>query len=267
MEKEKMSGTPSNWVGKNLMLALVYFVALIILISVPLAIYTRHSKIQTVPDFTGLSVTEAQVKAQEAGVCILVADSVYVRRMEKGAVFTQNPVAFSKVKPGRTVRLTVNAMNAKKVSMPNLVGLSMRQAKSELSSRGLRLGRLIYRNDMATNNVLDQTCRGVSIAAGSQIETGSFVDLVLGLNSVDNMTVIPDITGLKYQRACDEIQDNYLNIRTTVFDHTVRSYADTIAAVAWKQRPEPSRAAVPMGSQVTLYFTLDESRVPQKTEM
>ena len=38
--------------------------------------------------------------------------------------------------------------------MPNLVGLSMRQAIAELQSRGLVLGKLVYVEDLATTNVL-----------------------------------------------------------------------------------------------------------------
>ena len=57
-------------------------------------------------------------------------------------------------------------MNAKKVSMPNLVGYSMRQAKAELNSRGLSLGKLIYVSDIATNNVLKQIYRNREIRPG-----------------------------------------------------------------------------------------------------
>jgi len=252
----------SNWITRNLILALAYIVGLVIVISILLSVLTQHSKIMTVPDMTGLSVEQARDLALTAQLSIDVTDSVYVPRMQRGAVFSQNPVAGSKVKQGRTVRLSINAVAAKKVTMPNLVGYSMRQAKAELSSRGLRLGRLIYTNDMATNNVLRQIFRGDVISPGTSIESGSFVDLVLGLNAMDNKTIVPDVTGLKYQRSIDEMQDSYLNVRNTVFDRSVLTYSDSLSAVVWKQRPGPSDVTVPMGSEVTLYYTLDESKVP-----
>ena len=67
--------------------------------------------------------------------------------------------------------------------MPNLVGLSMRQALAELQSRGLVLGKLIYVQDMATNNVLRQLHGNREINPGKTIETDTVIDLVLGLNS------------------------------------------------------------------------------------
>ena len=103
-----------------------------------------------------MTVEEAQVQAELHDMVINVTDSVYVKRMKRGAVYRQNPAPGSKVKSGRRIALTINAVNAKKITMPNLVGFSMRQAKAELLSRGLVLGRLIYVKDMATNNVLRQ---------------------------------------------------------------------------------------------------------------
>ena len=80
--------------------------------------------------------------------------------------------------------LTINATVPKKVTMPNLVGYSMRQAKAELSSRGLNLGKLIYVDDIATNNVLKQQQRGKDVRPGSSVESGSDIDLVVGLNGM-----------------------------------------------------------------------------------
>ena len=53
--------------------------------------------------------------------------------MKRGAVFSQNPKPGSEVKKGRKVSLTINSVLPKKVTMPSLVGFSMRQAKAELS--------------------------------------------------------------------------------------------------------------------------------------
>ena len=209
------------------------------------------------PDLTSMSVEEASREASKRHLRTEVIDSIYVRRMEKGAVYSQNPKAGTRVKKGRRVMLTINALHAKKVSVPNLVGLSMRQAKAELNSRGLALGKLIYVNDIATNNVLRQIYRNREIRPGVQIETGSEIDLQVGLNSEDNMTYVPNVKGMKYLRAVDAVHDNSLNVGKIVFDKTVKNYSDSLAATVYKQTPAASKSPLLMGSDVTVYLSLD----------
>lgn len=248
---------------KNLILALVYIAVLIAGVTIGLAFFTNHNKEIEVPDFTTLSVKDAAQLAESVGIRVEVTDSVYVRRMERGAVFSQNPAAGSRVKKNRLIRLTTNAVNAKQVSMPNLVGYSMRQAKAELSSKGLNLGKLIYVSDMATNNVLKQQYRGKDIRTGTMIDSGSEVDLVVGLSDTDNQTRIPNVVGMKYNRAVDAVHDNSLNVARTTFDDSVKNYNDSLNAVVFRQSPSASSAPIGMGGEVSLFFTLDESKLPQ----
>ena len=248
---------------KNLIWALVYVAVLIAGVTIGLAFFTNHNKEIEVPDFTTLSVEDASRIADALGIRVEVTDSVYVRRMEKGAIFSQNPAAGSRVKKNRLIRLTTNAVNAKQVSMPNLVGYSMRQAKAELASKGLNLGRLIYVSDMATNNVLKQQYRGSDIRTGTMIDSGSDVDLVVGLDPSDNQTRVPNVVGMKYTRAVDAVHDNSLNVARTTFDDSVKNYNDSLNAVVFRQSPSASSAPITMGGDVSLFFTLDESKLPQ----
>lgn len=248
---------------KNLILALVYIAVLVAGVTIGLAFFTNHNKEIEVPDFTTLSVKDAAQLAESVGIRVEVTDSVYVRRMERGAVFSQNPAAGSRVKKNRLIRLTTNAVNAKQVSMPNLVGYSMRQAKAELSSKGLNLGKLIYVSDMATNNVLKQQYHGKDIKTGTMIDSGSEVDLVVGLSDTDNQTRVPNVVGMKYNRAVDAVHDNSLNVARTTFDDSVQNYNDSLNAVVFRQSPSASSAPIGMGGEVSLFFTLDESKLPQ----
>ena len=187
--------------------------------------------------------------------------------MKRGAVYRQNPAPGSKVKEGRRIALTINAVNAKKITMPNLVGFSMRQAKAELLSRGLVLGKLIYVQDMATNNVLKQLYRNNEIEPGTMIESESVVDLVVGLNGHDFATYVPDVVGLKCISAVDAVHDNSLNISKLRFDTTVKDYDDSLNAMVYRQTPEPSDSIhVNMGEEVTLYLTVDVNKIPVREE-
>ena len=256
--QETNSGSVFKWILRNIVLAIVFVVALVVVINLLLGMFTNHGETITVPDLTSMSVSEASREAGSHKLRVEVTDSIYVRRMAKGAVYSQNPKAGSQVKKGRRILLTINALHSKKVTMPNLVGYSMRQAKAELKSRGLTLGKLTYVSDIATNNVLRQVYNNREIKPGKQIESGAVIDLVVGLNPTDNQTYIPDLKGMKYLRAVDAIHDNSLNVRKVSFDSNVRTYADSLNAVVYRQSPTASNAPILMGSEVSIYLSLEK---------
>lgn len=262
--KEKSTKGKYSWIVSNLVKAAVLVVVLLAGAMIFLNVVTKHNQEITVPDFSNLSVAEASALASQSGMRVEVTDSVFVKRMKKGAVYRQNPKAGSKVKDGRRIILTINATNAKKVTMPNLIGYSMRQAMAELQSRGLVLGNLIYVDDIATNNVLRQLKGNRQIDPGVMIESESVIDLVVGLNSSDNETYIPDVVGLKHISALDAVHANSLNISKLRFDKSVKNYDDSLSAVVYKQNPEPSEHPVKMGADVTLYLTVDVDKVPAR---
>ena len=235
------------------MAAAIICIVLLVGAIVFLNIATQHNKELAVPDLRGMTVQEAQAAAEAAGIRVEVIDSVYSQR-NRGKIKSHTPSAGTMVKNGRRVLLTVNAVNAKKVTVPNLVGYSLRQAIPELDMRGLELGRLIYRNDIATNNVLQQLYRGRSVAAGAQVEAESVIDLVVGLNAEDCETIIPDVVGKDEKSAKKTLHDSYLNVKRSVFDKEVQTWEDSLNAVVYKQNPAPSEFTVGMGTDVTIYL-------------
>jgi len=250
-----------NWVVKNLIWAAVYVIGLVLVASIVLSVVTEHKKVIEVPDFNNMSIAQAEQTAALKEVRIEITDSIYAPRRAKGAVVAQNPRPGQSVKRGRRIMLTTNAVMPKMVTMPDLVGLSMRQAKAELLSRGLYLGRLIYVTDMATNNVLRQLYKNREILPGTQIKSESELDLVVGLSSVDFTTNVPDVVGMKYLRAVDVIHDYSLNIERLRFDSTVKTYDDSLNAVVFTQSPLGNDAACHIGSEVSLSLTIDPEKV------
>ena len=248
---------------KHLLAAALIAVALVAGAIIFLNVFTKHNQELVVPDLSNMTVQEARILAERHDMVIYVTDSVFVKRMKRGAVYRQNPAPGNKVKSGRRIALTINAVNVKKITMPNLVGFSMRQAKAELLSRGLVLGRLIYVKDMATNNVLRQLHRGQEIEPGTMIESESIIDLEVGLNGLDFATYVPDVIGLKCISAVDAVHDNSLNIKTLKFDSSVKDYDDSLNAMVYRQSPVASDSIhVKMGADVTLFLTVDQHKIP-----
>ena len=259
----KKKGILNNWIVRNLLIAFAVLVALIVGAMIFLNVATQHNKELIVPDLANMTVEEAHAVATASGMRVDVTDSAFVKRMKRGAVYRQNPAPGSKVKEGRRIALTINAVNPRQITMPDLIGYSTRQAKAELLSRGLVLGKLIYVQDTATNNVLRQLHNNLEIEPGAMVDSEAVIDLVVGLNSRDNVTFVPYLAGLRSLSAVEAVHDHSLNIGKMRYDDTVKDYEDSLNAVVYRQVPAASDSiSVNMGSAVDLYMTLDHSRVP-----
>ena len=262
MEIDKDNRPTARWIIRNLVLAVAFFAVLIIAAQISLRAITRHGKEITVPDFTNLTLPDARIVAKRYDIRVEVTDSVYVPRMEKGAVFSQNPAAGSLVKKNRNIKLTINANQPKMVKMPNLVGYSLRQAKTEILSSGLTVGKLAYREDMATNNVLDQFIRGRYVAPGTEVESDSPVDLLLGLAPGEEETFIPYLVGFTLPVAKDNIFENSLNLGNVSYDETVATYQDTLSAVVYQQTPAyHAGAPTRRGTSIHLKLTVSQAKL------
>ena len=137
----KAKGILGNWIVRNLLLAALLIVGLLLVAQVGLGLVTRHNRTVTVPDFTNMTVAEAHEVARAGHVGVKVTDSVFVRRLGAGVVYRQQPKAGATVKKGRSIFLTINSIVPRKVVMPNLIGYSLNEARAELNNRGLALGK------------------------------------------------------------------------------------------------------------------------------
>lgn len=251
----------------NLLSALLAAFATLLILLFMLKVITRHNKELQVPSFINMTLEQATKVARASHIRLEITDSVYINRMEPGVIYRQNPKKGSMVKKNRRILLTINAKLAKTSQMPSLVGYSLRQAQSELTANQLNVGRLIYRDDLATNNVLEQHYNGSIIVPGRKIPSESAIDLVLGLNPKDSLTYIPQLRGIPYTRLKSFLTENSLNLGNVLFDATVQSYTDSLQAMVYRQIPQYSDSAmVQMGSDITVYLTKDESLLAIREE-
>ena len=86
-----------NWIVRNLLIAAAVAVVLLVGARVFLNVVTLHNKTISVPDFTNMTVEEARDVASQAGMRVEVTDSVFAKRMKRGAIRDQNPSPGSEV--------------------------------------------------------------------------------------------------------------------------------------------------------------------------
>jgi eukaryotic-like serine/threonine-protein kinase len=248
---------------KNLLRALGIFVGLMIIVLIYLRIYTHHNQALSVPDFTGLTFDQAEKLATDKKLRVSIMDSVYIQSVPRGSMVEQNPSPGFKVKKNRTIFLVMNAINPEKITMPDVVGVSIRQAKAILETAGLTVGRIRYVPDIAMNEVLHQQTGGRDIVMGTSIIKGSRIDLVLGNGLSDQLTYVPDLFGQTLMIAEKKVFESYLNVGAIIYDNSILNLQDSMRAKVFRQKPEPGN--IGMGSSVDIWLTISSDLVPMDT--
>ncbi len=247
----------------NIAIAIVLLIAVYFAVVLGLDSYTNHNQAIAVPDFKGLTLEEVEKIATEKNLVVEIMDSVYTNNVEKGAIYSQLPEAEFKVKEGRIIYLTINAMLPESVQMPDLVGGSLRQAKSDIETYGLEIGNLRYVPDIATNSVLKQIYNGKEIKSGELIEIGSTIDLVLGKGLSNQKAFVPNIKGLSQDKALERLTAASLNIGAIIVDTaTIKTDEDSLKAIIYKQYPVHRKdAEINLGAFIDIWITNDESLI------
>ena len=245
---------------KHFGISILVVIALLFVVFQSLNIITHHGEGLSVPDFTGKTLNEAILTAEQSDLQIEVNDSVYNAPGKKGTVILQIPPPDFKVKKGRTIHVVIKTFNPERIDMPDFTGVSLVQAKADIETYGLKIGTLKYVPDIATNNVLEQMYGGRAIAPGTKIEKNSRIDLVLGMGESNEVTLVPDLHGFTRSNVIQKVTDNSLNIGAMIFDETVVTTEDSTTAVVWKQAPFKNYQ-VTMGSTVDLWLTLDPEKM------
>lgn len=230
-------------------LAIVLSITLLWLVFKVIGFYTLHGQSIEVPDFKGKSVAELEDYADDYDVTYEIIDSVYDLHLQKGTVILQDPAAGTRVKDDRKIYLTVVAMRAEQVQMPDLKDLTLRQASAMLETYGLLVGKLKYVPDIARNAVLQQRYDGKVIDEGTLIEKGSKIDLVLGQGEENEKVEIPEVYGMKQGEALYTLKSNGLNVGKEIFEDG----PDTTVSRVYKLVPG-ERSIVNMGTTVTIYY-------------
>jgi len=156
-------------------------IGLIFLLFLILRFHTRQNRLIEVPDLHQMPLAQAQELLSDLRLNFEVIDSTqYNPEIPPLSVIEHQPRALDEVKRGRKIYLTLNPSTYRKVSIPNVVQVTYRNAASSLRAVGLEVGNITYRNNIGKDMVLDLRFEGKSISPGAKIPKTSEIDLVLG---------------------------------------------------------------------------------------
>ncbi len=148
-----------------------------------------------VPDVVGKEFELAATDLTEAGLKVVKGSASYHNSLPEGMVVATDPKAGAEVKPGHEVTVTLSKGRAP-ISVPNLVGKPLDEARSILNQLGLVLAEppMVKESDKPKNEVIGQ-----SPADGDGVEKGTEVSLEVSQGPPQ--VVIPRVIGMPCQQA------------------------------------------------------------------
>lgn len=252
------------FVAKNILGMIGLITGLFLLTFWWLKCYTNHGESLQVPSYVGMTYREAARKAASRDFSVAVSDSVYVPGKPPGEVLSQNPLAESRVKEGRTIYFTVAKNNPDLIKLPSLSsGDDYEIYSRKLTRLGLKprilarvadpkldpntITAVIYRGDTITRKIP----RGVTVEMGGTVDFIVSEEVTLTVN-------IPDCGCQTLDAARFLIQASNLSVGSIIKDGTV---TDEQNAYVYRQTPRfDPNGTMRVGEQIDLYLTQEKPK-------
>jgi serine/threonine-protein kinase len=209
-----------------------------------LPIYINQKNIITIPSYEGLTIDESQDLAEQNKIQITVVDTVYSNDLSPNLILEQFPKAGKKVKKGRIVKVKITQWN-EKISIPDLVGKTLRSAQIELDQLGVEVDSVYY----AFNANFDKGLVSWQYPTPKDSLRKGFgirLEVSQGSNPID-LVPVPDLQGLFLSEAVEKISESNLITGKIKFIKNERFLPKTV----FNQNP-PSNTKVERGTKIDL---------------
>jgi len=191
------------------------------------------NKVVTMPDVRGLSVTGAGTQLRALELDVEVARQRAHPTIPVGLILDQIPGPSSRIRGGRTVRV-ITSSGPPAGAVPQLAGLSLRQAEITLQRENYRLGRVLrVRRTGVTESVVDYQ----NPVAGIELYKGAVVDLVVAEPAAAELLRMPDLSGVPLYQARQTIADAGFVLAPVTYQRTSRSAPNLVLS----QKPPAGR--------------------------
>lgn len=265
-------GTNMYFWGGMLVLFGIGLAAYLLVDAVIMPSYTRHDVSTSVPNVEDLPFEKAKTKLQSRSLKVQRQVGRYNPNVDTGIVVDQTPLPTQKVKPGRRVYLTVNAGEVPMVKMPDLSGMSVREAKNRVSSIGLAVGSV---QEDPIPSPYANTITKQEPAPNDSLEEGETVALWYSTGLGDQQVDVPNLVGLSVEEAERLLLQRKLRsvlVDTSTSDDEDPSPAsvspqDSSAASLYVRRQAHAPGdSVRAGTEIRLYTTEDAEQAAQRRD-
>jgi beta-lactam-binding protein with PASTA domain len=220
---------------------LFLFLLLFDRVIMPAVVHTGRECI--LPDITNLSLKEAEDILEKENLSLQVLAEEYNPLTPPGIILSQSPAPQAKVKKGRIIKVVLSK-GEKMVLMPDLKGVSLRQAEIMLSEEGLKVGEINWTiSDSFPENVVTES----SPSFGLSVPSGMSINLEVSLGVSADTVRVPDLVGTSLEEAKNTLKEFGLGIGKIRYEAKDYVPPETVL----EQSPQES-AKVAKGTKVNL---------------
>jgi len=179
------------------------FAAFFVMVAVGLFFLVQWFEVPevSVPNVVGLSVIDAQNRLEQYRLTARIVSYDYNAEVPSGQVVNQDPAAGVTVKANRTVSLWVSKGPELIAEVPDVVGLTWREAKINLEQAGFTVDEADFTyassDTVAKDRVLDQEPK----AGTRNLPRGTKAYLVISLGPASGTVVVPNFVGQTLENA------------------------------------------------------------------
>tara|TARA_X000001036_G_scaffold410835_1_gene423017 strand:+ start:51 stop:812 length:762 start_codon:yes stop_codon:yes gene_type:complete len=178
------------------MLFFVFSIGMLIFDKLIMPFYIRENLDRNLPNVKGYSFVRAKETLESEGFHVKKGDIKYTNKFSEGTVIDQFPGPSRRVKPGRTIHLTI-AQRERMVLIPDLIGKSIRSGRLELSDSGLLIDTLITEFDP---DIPIDVIRWQYPRAGDYLRKGSGLKIIISKGKPPNFYEVPQLFGLSMDK-------------------------------------------------------------------
>lgn len=193
------SGPPVVWIWAGVALLAVLLISVLVWVMLMPRGEQIPTSSRTVPDLSNVSYERAQSDLEDLDLESRIVYEASTSVTEDNVIRT-DPDAGQSVERGQEVTLYVSS-GAETVTVPTLVGLSQKAAKTALEDAGLELGSVTPRNDpdSAADTVLEVT----NAAEGAELAPKTAVNIIVSSGRV----TLPDVSGWTVDAATAKLEE------------------------------------------------------------
>jgi eukaryotic-like serine/threonine-protein kinase len=234
------------------------FVVLFILMNyIILPAYVYHGGTLKVPQVEGMTMDSAVELLERTDLTPVQSETRVDSRYPAGTVIQQNPPAESIVKPGRRVYLTLSGGEIL-VTVPQLRGLSTRDARFTLERYGLQMGTVSYATSQTypENTIIEQT-----VQANTKVSKGTLVNVTVSRGMMTDEIAVPEVLGKTIGEAKIILTQKGLKLGNITYHFSDNLLPNTVV----DQFPRPGDP-VQRGQAIDL-FVVREGKFKDKSEV
>ena len=211
---------------------------------------TGHGEEFPLKNYQSVDVHDLESLSEQDNITFVIIDSVYTDSVDKGTVFTQDPLPNTFVKEGRKIYLTINSQNTQKFFVPDVFNKSEREAVVNLTEN-FRVNLIKNKNYSEESSVVTSLkVGGVEIFAGQELLKGTMITVIFGNGRNMNIIPVPDLTGADLNLSQLLLHELSLKVGEISYEGVI---TDSLMIVVVKQYPTSERK-LQSGDEVDLYF-------------